>query len=79
MRQIIFMLTGTVFIALAITVFAMPNQISDGGVPGIALLLYFQFGISPALVTFISFLVLQIISLRYLPKKYCSPQQSMSH
>ncbi len=46
----------------------MPNQISDGGIPGIALLLYFQFGLSPGIITFISFIVLQIVSFKYLPK-----------
>ncbi|WP_281252500.1 YitT family protein [Oceanobacillus timonensis] len=62
------MLTGTLLVALALTVFSMPNQISDGGVPGIALLLYFQFGLSPGIVTFISFIILQLISIKFLPR-----------
>lgn len=68
MKQIAFMITGTLLCAVSTTLLAMPNQIADGGILGISLLLFYAFGFSPGIVTFISFIALLGISFKYLPR-----------
>ncbi|GAK05143.1 hypothetical protein JCM19037_3614 [Geomicrobium sp. JCM 19037] len=68
MKQAIFVVFGTALCALSVTVFAMPNQIADGGILGIALLLFYAFGWSPGVITFISFILLQLVSFKFLPR-----------
>ncbi|SDI57500.1 YitT family protein [Natribacillus halophilus] len=68
MKNISLLFFGTLLSALSITLFAMPNEIADGGHVGVSLLLYFSLGISPALVVFISFIVITLISIKYLSR-----------
>ncbi|MFD1064665.1 YitT family protein [Oceanobacillus locisalsi] len=68
MKQIVLALIGTIFCALATTIFAMPNQIADGGILGIALLLFYSLGWSPGIVTMVAFILLQLVSFKFLPK-----------
>ncbi|WP_373894036.1 YitT family protein [Virgibacillus natechei] len=68
MKQVAFMITGTLLCAVSTTLLAMPNQIADGGILGISLLLFYAFGFSPGIVTFISFIALLGISFKYLPR-----------
>ncbi|CEI80594.1 membrane protein [Oceanobacillus oncorhynchi subsp. incaldanensis] len=68
MKQIFLALIGTILCALATTIFAMPNQIADGGILGIALLLFYSLGWSPGIVTMVAFVLLQLVSFKFLPK-----------
>lgn len=68
MKNTLLFVVGTFLYALSISLLAMPNSIADGGFVGISLLLYFSIGLSPSVVIFISFLILIIIGLKYLPK-----------
>ncbi|MBY7144796.1 YitT family protein [Virgibacillus sp. NKC19-3] len=68
MKQMAFIITGTLLCAVSTTLLAMPNSIADGGILGISLLLFYAFGFSPGIVTFISFIALLGISFKYLPR-----------
>ncbi|WP_255259690.1 YitT family protein [Lentibacillus sp. CBA3610] len=68
MKDFGLMVLGTFFFAFSVTIFAMPNSLAEGGIPGLSLLLYFGLGWSPALVNFIANGIVLLISYRYLPK-----------
>ncbi|GAB3044542.1 YitT family protein [Virgibacillus ainsalahensis] len=68
MRQAAYIVIGTLLCALSTTLLAMPNQIADGGILGISLLLYYAFEFSPGIITFIIFILLLGVSFKYLPK-----------
>ncbi|QQK75358.1 YitT family protein [Salicibibacter cibarius] len=68
MKNLLFLTFGTFLFALSITQFAMSNNLAEGGIAGLALLLFFAFGLSPAIVTFIFNAVLLAIGYRVLPK-----------
>lgn len=68
MKNYLFLITGTFFFAASVAIFAMPNSIAEGGVPGLALLIYHETDISPALTTLILNAVILLIGFRYLPK-----------
>lgn len=46
----------------------MPNNLAEGGIVGLSLLLYFAYNISPALVTFVLNAVLLLIGFKLLPR-----------
>lgn len=68
MRHYVYMVIGTFFFAFSVAVFAMPNSLAEGGIPGLALLLYFAYGFSPAVVTLIANGITLLIGYRYLPR-----------
>lgn len=68
MKDFGLMVLGTFFFAFSVAIFAMPNSLAEGGIPGLSLLLYFGLGWSPALVNFIGSGLILLISYRYLPK-----------
>ncbi len=68
MKNMIFLIVGTLIASLGITLFAMPNEIADGGFVGISLLLYFSLDIPPSLVVFISFILITLVSIKYLSR-----------
>lgn len=68
MKNYIFMVLGTFFFAFSVAIFAMPNSLAEGGIPGLSLLLYFGLGWSPAVVTFIANTLVLMTGFRYLPK-----------
>ncbi|MCM2675484.1 YitT family protein [Alkalicoccobacillus plakortidis] len=68
MKEYSLMILGTFFFAFSVSIFAMPNSLAEGGVVGLALLLYFGLGWSPTLVTLIANGVILLIGYRYLPK-----------
>ncbi|GAQ19567.1 membrane protein [Oceanobacillus picturae] len=67
MRDFGLMVLGTFFFAFSVAIFAMPNSLAEGGIPGLSLLLYFGLGWSPALVTFLANGFILLIGYRYLP------------
>lgn len=66
----LFMITlGSVCYALALTVLAIPNQLTEGGVPGAAIILHYAFDWSPGIVTFILTAIIMLIGYKSLPKR----------
>lgn len=68
-RDIIFIVIGCLSYALALTVLAMPNELTEGGVPGAALILYYAFGWSPGISTFVLTSAIMVIGFKYIPKR----------
>ncbi|MFS0788100.1 YitT family protein [Shouchella sp. 1P09AA] len=68
MKDYGFMVLGTFFFALSVAVFAMPNGLAEGGIPGLSLLLYFGLGWSPAIVTLVANGLVLLLGYRYLPR-----------
>lgn len=67
-KDYFYMILGTFLFALSVTLFAMPNSLAEGGIPGASLLLYYGFGLSPALMTFILNTIVFVVGYRHLPK-----------
>ncbi|WP_156321271.1 YitT family protein [Bacillus sp. JCM 19041] len=68
MKDYLYLTIGTLLFSLSITLFAMPNNLAEGGIVGLSLLLYFSIGLSPALVTFIFNAILLAIGFKLLPR-----------
>ncbi|GAK13307.1 LOW QUALITY PROTEIN: hypothetical protein JCM19039_3145 [Geomicrobium sp. JCM 19039] len=68
-KDFIVMAMGTLLFAMSITLLSMPNQLAEGGVAGLSLLLYYGINLSPALVTFIVNGILLAIGYRFLPRR----------
>lgn len=68
-RDISMITIGSLCYALALTVLAIPNDLTEGGVPGAAILLYYAFGWSPGIVTFILTSVILLIGYKSLSKR----------
>src|SRR5699024_10857155 len=60
---------GCLTYALALTLLAMPNELTEGGIPGAALILYYAFDWSPGIITFILTTLIMIIGFKYIPKR----------
>jgi len=60
---------GSLCYALALTILAIPNNLTEGGVPGAAIILHYAFDWSPGIVTFILTSVIMIIGYRSLSKR----------
>ncbi|SFL79661.1 YitT family protein [Salibacterium qingdaonense] len=68
MKNTMYIIIGTLLFALAVSQLGMPNSIAEGGIVGIALLIYYGLGISPSISTPIIFALLISIGIRYLPR-----------
>lgn len=66
----VFMITlGSLCYALALTVLAIPNNLTEGGVPGEAIILHYALDWSPGVVTFILTSIITAIGYKSLPKR----------
>lgn len=68
-RDISMVTIGSLCYALALTVLAIPNDLTEGGVPGAAILLHYAFDWSPGIITFVLTSVILIIGYKSLPKR----------
>src|SRR5690625_6239807 len=68
-RYISMVTIGALCYSLALTILAIPNDLTEGGVPGAAVLLYYAFGWSPGIVTFILTSVILLIGYKSLSKR----------
>ncbi|WP_099221410.1 YitT family protein [Listeria costaricensis] len=59
---------GALIFSLAVNVFAIPNDLGEGGVTGLTMLLYYLFAWSPALTTLLFNGVLLIIGYKFLDR-----------
>ncbi len=66
--DILFILLGSFLFALAINLFVIPNELGEGGVTGITIILYYLFQWSPGLVSLIMNAMLLIVGYKYLSK-----------
>ncbi|KQL55833.1 MULTISPECIES: YitT family protein [Bacillaceae] len=67
-KDYVYIIIGTFLFSISITLYAMPNNLAEGGIVGLSLLLYFAYNLSPALVTFILNAVLLLIGFKLLPR-----------
>src|SRR5699024_4234603 len=68
-RDISMVTIGALCYSLAITILAIPNDLTEGGVPGAVVFLYYAFGLSPGIVTFILTSVTLLIGYKSLSKR----------
>lgn len=66
--DIFHILLGSFLFALAINLFIIPNELGEGGVTGITIILYYLFEWSPGLVSLILNAFLLIVGYKYLSK-----------
>lgn len=65
----IMIMIGAFLFALAINLFVIPNDLGEGGVTGVTIILYYVMGWSPSLVSFAINAVLLIIGYRFLNRQ----------
>lgn len=68
-KDILMITLGSLCYALALTVLAIPNNLTEGGVPGAAIILHYAFDWSPGIVTFILTSIITLIGYKFLPKR----------
>lgn len=70
--QIIFLILGTIILALAINILFLPNNLSTGGASGIALIIYYIYKIPVGLMVIMINVPLFVIALKELGWRFCS-------
>lgn len=68
-KDVLMITIGSLCYALALTLLAIPNQLTEGGIPGAAIILHYAFNWSPGIVTFILTSVIMVIGYKSLPKR----------
>lgn len=72
MRKIVtdlfMIILGSLLFALAVNLFVIPNDLGEGGVTGITIILYYLYGWSPGLINFILNGLLLIVGYKFLSK-----------
>ncbi|MNH93927.1 hypothetical protein D3C73_465370 [compost metagenome] len=66
--DLLFIIIGSLMFALAVNLFVIPNQLGEGGVTGITIILYYLFQWSPGLVNLILNSFLLVIGYKFLDK-----------
>lgn len=66
--DIFVIMAGAFIFALAINLFVIPNELGEGGVTGVTIILYYLFQWSPGLVSFILNSILLIVGYKFLDK-----------
>ncbi|GGH23260.1 YitT family protein [Paenibacillus segetis] len=68
-HDLFYLVLGAFLFALAVNVFVIPNELGEGGVTGVSIILYYLFQWSPSLVNLILNSLLLIFGYRFLDKK----------
>ena len=68
-KNLALVLIGTFIFSIAVNSIVIPNQLGEGGVTGITLLLFYIFDISPALSNFIINAIIMLVGWRFLEKE----------
>lgn len=68
-KEITLIIIGSLFFALGVNLFAIPNELGEGGVTGISMTLYYVFGWSPGFTNFIMNGILLAIGYKVLNKR----------
>lgn len=69
MKEIILVVVGSLLFAIGINYFAIPNQLSEGGIIGLTVIAYYLFDWSPGTVNLIMNAVLLAIGYKFFDKK----------
>lgn len=69
LKDLIMVILGSVCYALALTMLAIPSQLTEGGIPGAAIILHYAFDWSPGIITFILTTIIMLIGYKFLPKR----------
>src|SRR5699024_12309953 len=65
-RDILMITVGSLMYALAVTFLAIPNDLADGGIEGLSIILYYAFNWSPGILKFLFKAVILAIGYRSL-------------
>ena len=68
-KEITLIIIGSLFFALGVNLFAIPNELGEGGVTGISMTLYYVFDWSPGITNFVMNGVLLAIGYKVLNKR----------
>lgn len=68
-RDILLIVIGSMLYAFSLTFLSIPNHLAEGGVSGVAILLYYAFTWSPGITNFIVNGFLLLIGYRFLPRR----------
>ena len=68
-KNLALVLIGTFIFSIAVNSIVIPNQLGEGGVTGITLLLFYVFDISPSLSNFIINAIIMLIGWKFLEKE----------
>jgi uncharacterized membrane-anchored protein YitT (DUF2179 family) len=68
-HDLFYLVLGAFLFALAVNVFVIPNELGEGGVTGVSIILYYVFQWSPSLVNLIVNALLLVFGYRFLDKK----------
>lgn len=63
------LIVGAFLFALAVNLFVIPNDLGEGGVTGLTIILYYLFGWSPGLMNLILNGILLVVGYKFLDKK----------
>ncbi|GGG15787.1 membrane protein [Lysinibacillus alkalisoli] len=67
--DLVMLIIGSFIFALAINLFAIPNELGEGGVTGITIIAYYLFQWAPSIVSFILNAILLVIGYKFLSRK----------
>ena len=66
--EILAVICGSFLFALSINLFVIPNELGEGGVTGTTIILYYLFGWSPSITSFILNGLLILVGYKFLNK-----------
>ncbi|KAE8561508.1 MULTISPECIES: YitT family protein [Paenibacillus] len=67
--DIVFIILGAFFFALAVNLYVIPNEFGEGGVTGVTIILYYLFQWSPSIVNLVINGLLLIVGYKFLDKR----------
>lgn len=68
-KNILLVILGSFIFSAGVNAFVISGNLGEGGVTGIAIVLYYAFNISPALTNFVANAILIVIGYKFLSKK----------
>jgi uncharacterized membrane-anchored protein YitT (DUF2179 family) len=68
--DVLFILMGSILLALSLVFFLIPNKIVTGGIAGLAIVLHYMIELPTGLIMLILNLALLLVGLKYLGKKF---------
>lgn len=68
-KDIVFLIIGSFIFALSVNLFVIPNELGEGGVTGVTIILYYVLGWSPGLVNLVLNSILLLVGYRFLGKR----------
>ena len=69
-KDLLLVILGSFIFSAGVNAFVISGNLGEGGVTGIAIVLYYAFHISPAITNFVANALLIIVGYKFLSKKY---------